>query len=146
MNKRFMIVDDLPLPYGTRGIIMKAECRNGVNHGHSRLVKKYGMEGADVNLATSWYTAYVVIPPEICDGLGWKSMDAQSYDIPVHGGCTYARIGWLGGVRIPEDWLVLGWDYAHYGDTMAEFDLEKVRDELTEFGEYIRMKIQTHQR
>ena len=38
---------------------------------------------------------------------------------------------------MPEDSLVIGWNYNHYGDTPSVYDVVTVESDVREFGEYV---------
>ena len=84
---------------------------------------------------------YLVIPPEIADLLGWTSEDFKDYDIPVHGGCTFAhRFNGFGLTGMPDDSMTIGWDYNHYGDDQKGFLVSDVESDIRRFaGHVVRM-------
>ena len=135
-------VAEVDLPCGVRGIVMRLEA--GPSYGFIRdvLVRSLGAEMADMSPEPEWHSAYAVVPFELAERLGWSCELGESTPclagLPVHGGCTYAKVGELREADVPEDALVIGWDYHHGEDRFADYTLEKVCAELREFGEYIR--------
>lgn len=131
------------LPCGVTGLIFRIDSED-VTALRELLMKTFGVKDPDMSPESMWYTAYAVIPSELAERLGWSCELGEDTPclagLPVHGGCTYAKLGELKEADVPEDALVIGWDYHHGQDRFADNTLEKVFAELREFGEYIRQK------
>lgn len=92
----------------------------------------------DLSCTDRWYCAYAILPEDLASKLGWTSENEQDevyHDLPVHGGCTYARKDAL-------DTMVIGWDYNHADDTIERYDLFTVEQDLRAFGEYIKGRLE----
>lgn len=73
-----------------------------------------------------WGNGYVVLPP----GHPWHGVDYDEINVDVHGGLTFSRAANnLSWAEIEPDWLdgwVIGWDTAHFDDSLEEWPKERV--------------------
>lgn len=107
--------------------LMKYQRGFGINP-YELLAEKLGTEEADVSLADRWYTAYVTLPKDLAMRRGCMRK-LECGDLPVHGGCTlqlWTRPEWIPESAYPAEGVTLGWDYHHHGDSMTEFDIDRV--------------------
>jgi hypothetical protein len=91
----------------------------------------------DVIIEKGWGNGYVALPPThplylgTLDSITDNSLIQIKIDLvgslDVHGGITYNDFG--DGVNAPIDWWVLGFDTAHYGDTLEKWPKEAVEAE-----------------
>lgn len=77
-------------------------------------------------MKTGWGNGYVAVP----QGHPWFGLDYDDIEADVHGGLTYASEGGQGfGPRDSKGMWVVGFDTAHYNDTIARWPEEKVQKE-----------------
>lgn len=91
----------------------------------------------DVLIERGWGNGYVALPPTHPLHLGNLDNITNSdiifkkitlvQNLNVHGGATYSNLG--DGVKAPKDWWVIGFDTAHYGDTIENWPKEAVEAE-----------------
>ncbi len=130
------IVDVFSLPYGMHGVItIVYESRNPVK----RIARPLRCDKkTDLSVEKRWYCGYLVAPGYVANKLGWVDLEEKTYkDLPVHGGCTLAARNLfcdLEGIEIGS--VTVGWDYHHRGDSMDEFDVDSVREDIVEFAHY----------
>lgn len=78
---------------------------------------------------TGWGNGYVAVPPKH----PWHGKDYDSINIDIHGGLTFAASAT--GIRWPEvpnnidDYWIVGFDCAHYGDNLSTCPKEFVETE-----------------
>jgi len=132
------VVKTFDLPYGMRGtvkLISVDEATRVADALFNVFAVLGGGESMDVNNEAAWHCGYLAVPKHLADRLGWTSSDYDDYeDLPLHGGCTCVDRTWdEDGMEV----LVIGWDYRHYGDAMAEFDADRVEADVREFARYV---------
>jgi len=138
MGSNTKVVKEFDLPYGMRGtvkLISIDESTRLADALFNVFAVLGGEEGMDVNDETAWHCGYLAVPKHLADRLGWTGSSCEDYeDLPLHGQCTYVdKVRDEDGMKS----LVIGWDYNHYGDTIAEFDADRVEADIREFAKYV---------
>jgi hypothetical protein len=83
-------------------------------------------------VGAGWGNGYIAVPP----GHPWHGKDYDEIDCDVHGGLTFGEFapqiyGWDDSHKsIPENYYVLGFDTAHYGDNSETCDESFVLQEV----------------
>jgi len=78
-----------------------------------------------------WGNGYVVIPP----GHPCHGVDYDEIDVDVHGGLTFGQkasecADWPEIEDSDKDCWIVGFDTAHYGDTIRQWPMSRVLDEI----------------
>ena len=77
-------------------------------------------------MKTGWGNGYVAVP----QGHPWFGKHYDSIQADVHGGLTYSNKGGKGfGPSDTTDMWVVGFDTAHFNDTISSWPEEKVQEE-----------------